>query len=161
MIETQYARPTRRRRFSVISAATFVTLAASAIAWAVTPAEVLKQRHEHYEALGDAFKTVRDNSRGNPDFAALDKAIAVIQKSTVDQAQWFPKGTGPEAGKTRALPDIWSKPEEFAAAQKMFADRAGPLAAAVKARDGEAVGKAFRELGGACKNCHDSFRAPE
>ena len=43
----------------------------------------------------------------------------------------------------------------------MFVDKAGPLAAAVKARDGEAVGKAFRELGGACKNCHDGFRAPE
>ena len=161
MIVSELASPTRRRRISVISAATFVTLAASVIAWAATPAEMLKQRHDHYEALGDAFKTVRDNSRGHPDFAALDQALAVIQKSTVDQQQWFPKGTGPEAGKTRALPEIWSKPEDFAAAQKMFVDKAGPLAAAVKARDGEAVGKAFRELGGACKNCHDGFRAPE
>ena len=161
MIASQHASPTRRRRFSVISSATFVTLAASVVAWAATPAEIQKQRHEHYEALGDAFKSVRDNSRGNPDFAALDKAMVVIQKSTVNQAQWFPKGTGPEAGKTRALPEIWSKPEEFAAAQKMFTDKAGPLAAAVKARDGDAVGKAFRELGGACKNCHDGFRAPE
>jgi cytochrome c556 len=161
MIDSKLATPTRRRRISVISAATFVTLAASVIAWAATPAEVLKLRHEHYEELGDAFKVVRDNSRGNPDFAALDKALAVIQKATVDQQQWFPKGTGPEAGKTRALPEIWSKPDDFVAAQKMFAERAQPLAAAVKARDGEAVGKTFRELGGACKNCHDNFRAPE
>lgn len=160
MIEKQLASPTRRRQISVISSATFVALAAT-VAWAATPTEIQKQRHEHYEALGDAFKTVRDNSRGNPDFAALDKAMAVIQKSTVDQAQWFPKGSGPEAGKTRALPEVWSKPDQFAAAQKMFTDKAGPLAAAVKARDGEAVTKAFRELGGACKNCHDGFRAPE
>ena len=139
------------------AAAALVSLAA----YAATPVEIQQQRHEHYEKLGEAFKTVRDNSRGNPDFAALEKAVAVIDKATVDQMQWFPKGTGPEAGKTRALPDVWSKPQEFAAAQKMFADKAAPLSAAVKAKDADAVGKAFRELGGACKNCHDNFRAPE
>jgi cytochrome c556 len=158
MPSQRLASSTLKSRISVIAASVAI---ASAAAYAATPAEVLKQRHEHYEQLGDAFKTVRDNSKGNPDFAALEKAVAVIQKATVDQAQWFPKGTGPEAGKTRALPEIWSKPTEFAAAQKMFADRAAPLTAAVKAKDADGVGKAFRELGGACKNCHDGFRAPE
>jgi cytochrome c556 len=161
MINSQHASPTRSRQISVICGAAFVTFAASVVAWAATPVEIQKQRHEHYEALGDAFKAVRDNSKGNPDFAALDKAMAVIQKATVNQGQWFPKGTGPEAGKTRALAEIWSKPEDFAAAQKMFTDKVGPLAAAVKARDADAVGKAFREVGGSCKNCHDGFRAPE
>jgi cytochrome c556 len=152
------ASPTLKSRISVIAAAAaFVSVAV----YAATPAEIQKQRHEHYEELGDAFKAVRDNSRGDPDFAALEKAVATIQKATVDQAQWFPKGTGPEAGKTRALPDIWSKPAEFTAAQKMFSDRTPALVAAVKAKDAEAVGKAFKDVGGACKNCHDTFRAPE
>jgi cytochrome c556 len=151
------ASPTLKSRISVIAAVTCVSLAA----YAATPVEIQKHRHEHYEELGDAFKAVRDNSRGTPDFAALEKAVAIIQKATVNQGQWFPKGTGPEAGKTRALPDIWSKPAEFTAAQKMFSDRAPGLVAAVKAKDAEAVGKAFKELGGACKNCHDNFRAPE
>jgi cytochrome c556 len=158
MTRKRLARTTLQNRISVIAATVaFVSVAA----YAATPAELLKQRHEHYEALGDAFKAVRDNSRGSPDFAALDKAVLVIQKATVDQKDWFPKGTGPEAGKTRALPEIWSKPAEFAAAQKLFADKAVPLANAVKAKDADAVGKSFRELGGACKNCHDTFRAPE
>jgi cytochrome c556 len=157
MPSQRYASPTLKARISVTAA----IIATSVAAYAATPAEMLKQRHEHYEQLGDAFKTVRDNSRGSPDFAALEKAAAVIQKATVDQQQWFPKGTGPEAGKTRALPEIWSKPDEFTAAQKMFADKAAPLAAAVKAKDADAVGKAIRELGGASKNCPDSFRAPE
>jgi cytochrome c556 len=161
MNQSRLATPTPDRRFSVISIAAFVSVAFAVMAVAATPTEVQKKRHDHYEALGEAFKTVRDNSRGSPDFAALDKAVALIQKATVDQAQWFPKGSGPEAGKTRAMPEVWTKPAEFAAAQKMFADRAEPLAAAVKARDADALGKAFRELGGACKNCHDSFRAPE
>jgi cytochrome c556 len=158
MTRESHSTPTLQSRISVIAIAAALV---SAAAYAATPAELLKQRHENYEALGDAFKTVRDNSRGSPDFAALEKAVAVIQKTTVEQKNWFPKGTGPEAGKTRALPEIWSKPEDFAAAQKLFTDKAAPLAAAVKAKDAEAVGKTFRELGGACKNCHDTFRAPE
>ncbi len=159
MTVSRIARATPKQRISVIAAAVLAGVAT--VTLAATPVELQKTRHEHYEKLGEAFKAVRDNSRGNPDFAALEKAAAEIQEATVDQQRWFPKGTGPEAGKTRALPEIWSKPEEFTAAQKMFSDRAPALTAAVKAKDVEAVGKAFRGLGGACKNCHDNFRAPE
>jgi len=161
MPASQIVRATRKLRISVIAVAAFVIAAASVVALAATPAEMQKIRHEHYEKLGEDFKAVRDNSRGSPDWTVLEKASASIQEATVNQMQWFPKGTGPEAGKTRALPEIWSKPAEFDAAQKMFADRAPALVAAVKAKDADAVGKAFRELGGACKNCHDNFRAPE
>ena len=119
-------------------------------------------RHHHYEELGDAFKAVRDNSRGEkPDWAALEKAAMVIVDGSIDQQKWFPKGSGPEAGKTRALPEVWSKPEDFTAAQKMFTDRAPKLMTAVKAKDAAGVQAAFKDVGGACKNCHDTFRAPE
>jgi len=127
-----------------------------------TPAEMQKVRHEHYEDLGDAFKAVRDGSKAStPDFAALEKAAQIVNDASINQQQWFPKGSGPEAGKTRALPEVWSKPEDFTAAQKMFSDRAPKLLAAVKSKDVAAVSAAFRDVGGACKNCHDTFRAPE
>jgi cytochrome c556 len=124
--------------------------------------EQQKIRHHHYEELGDAFKAVRDKSRGdNPDWAALENAALVIVDGSIDQQKWFPKGSGPEAGKTRALPEVWSKPEDFTAAQKMFTDRAPKLMAAIKAKDSAGVQSAFKDVGGACKNCHDTFRAPE
>jgi cytochrome c556 len=136
--------------------------AAGIAAYAATPAETQKVRHEHYEELGDAFKSVRDQSKADsPDWAALQKAADIVQKASKDQIQWFPKGSGPEAGKTRALPEIWTKPAEFEAAMKMFEDRAPALGAAVKAKDVAAVDKAFKALGGSCKNCHDNFRGPE
>ena len=79
---------------------------------------------------------MRDQSKASsPDFAALLKNAEIVNKASINQQQWFPKGTGPEAGKTRALPEIWSKPEEFTAAQKMFSDRAPKLLAAAKAKD--------------------------
>ena len=125
-----------------------------------TPAQ--KERHHHYEQLGDAFKAVRDNSKGDsPDWAALEKAAQTVVDASVNQQQWFAPGTGPESGKTRALPEIWSKPDDFSAAQKMFSDRAPKLLAAVKAKDVAGVQGAFKDVGGACKNCHENFRSPE
>jgi cytochrome c556 len=147
------------RRNSLLAISAVVVCAS---VYAATPAEMQKARHEHFEQLGDAFKAVRDESKQtSPDFAALLKSAETVQKASVNQPQWFAKGTGPEAGKTRALPEIWSKPADFEAAQKMFADRAPGLVAAVKTKDVGAVSKAFKELGGACKNCHDTFRSPE
>lgn len=150
-----------RRPLMRFCAVVFVPAALAVAAYAATPAEAQKARHEHYEKLGEHFKAVRDNSRGDPNWAALETAAAQVVEASVDQQQWFAKGTGPEAGKTRALPEIWTKPADFEAAMKMFSDRAPKLLAAVKARDAAGVQAAFREVGGSCKNCHDNFRAPE
>jgi cytochrome c556 len=158
MPSQRYASTTLKTRISVIA---LMAGAISVAAYAATPVEIQKERHEHFEALGDAFKAVRDNSKGTPDFAALDKAVVVIEKAAKDMGNWFPKGTGPEAGKTRALPEVWSKSADFSAAQKQLAEKVPTLSAAVKARDADAVGKAFKDVGGACKNCHETFRAPE
>ena len=132
---------------------------------AATPVETQKARHEHYERFCGytrALTVVRDEmNASSPDFAALQKNAEIVNEASVNQQQWFPKGTGPEAGKTRALPEIWSKPADFEAAQKMLADRAPKLLAAVKSKDVDAVKGAFKETGGACKNCHDTFRSPE
>ena len=145
------------------SARSFGASLVCASVYAATPAEMQKARHEHYEELGDAFKAVRDQTQG------LDALISPRcrkgrrdrQKASVNQQQWFPKGTGPEAGKTRALPEIWSKPADFTAAQKMFAERAPKLSPRRKRRTSTPCTAAFKEVGGACKNCHDTFRSPE
>ncbi|HEU5134028.1 MAG TPA: cytochrome c [Steroidobacteraceae bacterium] len=150
-----------RSLFRAVGSA-FVVASLVAVAYAATPRETQQARHEHYEELGKAFKAIRDQtSASSPDFTALQKNAEVVHEASVDQQQWFPKGTGPEAGKTRALPDIWAKPADFEAAQKMFSERAPKLLAAVKSKDVDAVKAAFKETGGACKNCHDTFRAPE
>ena len=118
---------------------------------AATPAETQKARHEHYEELGDAFKAVRDQSNaGSPDFAAMQKAANTVQKASVNQLQWFPKGTGPEAGKTRALPEIWTNTADFTAAMKLFEDRAPALvdgrASQGRRRGEEGVSRTRRRL---------------
>ena len=151
-----------RRSLVRFCSAVFVPAVMAVAVYAATPQEAQKARHEHYEHLGDAFKAVRDNTRGgNPDWAVVEKSAQTVVDASVDQQKWFAEGTGPEAGKTRALPEIWSKPDDFAAAAKMFEEKSAALLAAAKTKDVDAVNKAFRDAGGSCKNCHDTFRAPE
>jgi cytochrome c556 len=124
--------------------------------------ELQHARHEHYEELGDAFKVVRDQTRsGKPDLAAIKAAAKKVNHASVNQEKWFPAGSGPEAGKTQALADIWAKPTEFKAAMKMFSDAAPKLHTAADAGDVSAIKAAFGDVGKACKNCHDQFRAKE
>lgn len=121
-----------------------------------------KARHDHYHKLGDAFKVVRDQTRANkPDLAAIKTAAKVVNDASVDQEKWFPAGSGPEAGKTQALATIWTKPEEFKAAMKLFSDAAPKLYAAANSGDTAAVKTAFGDVGKTCKNCHETFRAEE
>src|SRR5262245_47362982 len=91
--------------------------------------DFMHERHEHYEELGKAFKTIRDQSRGStPDVPAIQRAAKVVNDASVDQARWFPAGTGPETGiKTRAKAEIWAKPQDFEAAQKQFSAAAPKL----------------------------------
>jgi cytochrome c556 len=154
-----------RYRFARFVPATLV-VSLAAVAFAAHSdegkTEAQKARHEHYEHLGDAFKAVRDASKSDsPDWAKLQKSAKEVVDASLNQQQWFAKGTGPESGKTRALPEIWTKTEDFTAAQKMFSERAPKLLAAAESKDVMAVQAAFKEVGGACKNCHDTFRAPE
>jgi len=121
--------PARRKLTVVLS---ILGIAPAGILLAAASAQELqKARHDHYHELGDAFKTVRDQTRaGSPNLLKIKAAARVINEASIDQGRWFPAGTGPEAGKTRALPVIWQKPEDFKAAQKVFSEAAPKLLAA-------------------------------
>jgi len=152
----------RRKLTVALCIALGVAAPAGVLIAAQSAQDLQKARHHHYHELGDAFKTVRDLTRaGAPDMAKIKAAAQVINEASLDQGRWFPTGTGPEAGKTRALAEIWQRPEDFKAAQKVFSDAAPKLLAAANASDLNAVKSTYGELGKACKNCHDTFRAPE
>lgn len=124
---------------------------------------IYKVRHDEYHKLGDAFKVIRDQIRaGSPDTGAIKEAAQVVSDASVNQFKWFPAGSGPQSGaKTRAKPEIWSRPQDFEAAQKLFAEQAKKLSSAAASGEVAAVRAQFGEVGKACKNCHDNFRTPE
>jgi cytochrome c556 len=79
-----------------------------------------------------------------------------IADGTTELGHIFPEGSN--VGESEALPVIWEEPEEFAAAIEKVKQASAAFVEAAESGDAEAIGGAFRELGGACRGCHDRFR---
>ena len=123
---------------------------------------LMEERHEGMEDIGDAFKAVNAQLKGSsPDVAAIQKDAATIATLAGKSATWFPPGTGPDVGKTRAKAAIWQKPDDFAAKDKVFHDAAQAFKAAADSGDVAAIKAQAGELGKACKACHDPYRVPD
>ena len=79
-----------------------------------------------------------------------------IANNTTELNHIFPKGSN--VVDSEALPLIWEEPEEFAAAIAKVQDAAAAFVEAAERGDSETTSGAFRNLGMACRGCHDRFR---
>ncbi|PQA87096.1 c-type cytochrome [Hyphococcus luteus] len=125
-----------------------------------TVKEAIEARQSSLKEMGKAFKTISDQLKaGAPDLDAIKTSAATVAEKSAHIGTWFPEGTSAASGvETEALDTIWEKPDEFDAAVTRFEGAAPQLVAAADSGDVEAIGAAFKETGGACKNCHDTFR---
>ena len=121
---------------------------------------VLKERHDNFEGIGDAFKAVRGElEKDTPDFALIAAKAGDINARAMKIETHFPAGTSVEDGyDTEALPSIWQKPEEFKAAGQKLVDESAKLVTVAGGGDKAATGAQAMAMGGACKGCHDQFR---
>lgn len=149
------------------TAATNAGVPATAAAAAAAPVSAEKaqalfhERHEGMENIGKSTKTIRAAlESSSPDMTAVKSAAATIADLAGKSSGWFPAGTGQDVlHKTRALPAIWQKPEDFAAKDHDFQQAAQALKAAADGGDVNAVKARFADLGKTCKACHDTYRA--
>lgn len=118
-------------------------------------------RHESFEQIGDAMKSIGDELKGEkPDVAKIQAAALTINSMAPKVETWFPAGSGPADGiKTEAKQDIWTRPEEFKAAAAAFVAEAAKFNATATAGDLAAIGAGMQALGGTCKGCHDKFKS--
>lgn len=99
------------------------------------------------------------------------KAIIVLGKDAKENLAWHATGlkdalmhhkdpypAGSDKGETKAKAEIWSKNDEFRAAGKKAIEAIDKLVETTKGTDMAAIGGAFKDVGAACKNCHDQFR---
>jgi cytochrome c556 len=122
--------------------------------------KLMHDRHEGMEEIGDAFKVVSRELKGDsPDLAKVRDGAGTIARHASEAPGWFPPGTGPDIGKTRALPAIWQKPADFAAKSKQFAAQAQAFNTALQGTDLAAIRAAHADLGKSCKGCHDDYRS--
>jgi cytochrome c556 len=81
------------------------------------------------------------------------RALLVLSASI---PKMFPPGS--DFGETDAKAEIWSQPVEFEQAAGLAAKRADALFSAAQNGDQATLSVSVKELGEACKRCHDKFR---
>lgn len=124
--------------------------------------QIMDERHEKFETMGEAFKTIRDQVRSrDADMQAISQSAKTINDLAQELHTWFPAGSGPEAGSTHAKAEIWQNKADFNAAAERLVEESGKFVALTQSGDVSKVAGGIRGLGGACKNCHDKYRVEE
>lgn len=123
---------------------------------------LMDKRHEDMEALGDETKRISNQLKSpSPDVAAMRQSAARILQLAPELDSWFPEGTGPDVGKTRAKAEIWQKRQDFTTKADDFVRAAQNFDSAAKSGDLGQIQASFASLGKTCKACHDPYRAPK
>ncbi|HLO19773.1 MAG TPA: cytochrome c [Sphingomicrobium sp.] len=122
---------------------------------------VMKERHDGMHMIADAAKAIHRAIGDTPDVPTVTANAAKIVQASRAASKWFPAGTGPDVGKTRAKPEIWQNTEDFAAKMRNFQAAARALDAAARKNDVAAMNARFADLDDTCKACHDKYRAEE
>jgi cytochrome c556 len=124
--------------------------------------KIMHDRHEAMEGLGRAMKALhRTLESGKPDINVVRQQTATMASTSAKIPGFFPAGTGPDVGKTRAKPEIWKQQDVFLHKAKDFQAAAQAIDAAAKSGDLNRVMASHDAVDKACKACHDPFRAPE
>ena len=108
---------------------------------------------------GPLFQMAKGDMDYDAEMATANAAALNIMATIKGDMMW-PPGTdnGAYAGKTRALPEIWSTWPEAGNKAQALADATAALAEV--AGDGlDALRSKIGPVGKACKGCHDDFRA--
>ena len=90
--------------------------------------------------------------------ADVGNAAEAIRGVSDGLAAFFPPGTDPNHVTTAALPAIWQRSAEFAAAAQKLQREAAKLAAIAKSSDTRAFDAQFERVGAVCNECHKQFR---
>ncbi|MFW2541670.1 c-type cytochrome [Primorskyibacter sp. 2E107] len=125
---------------------------------------VLKARQGQFRILALNLGVLGGMAKGSIEYnadAAQAAADSIVGVSMVHQATLFPEGTDAMSIEgTRAEPAIWENFGDFESKWAALGEAAAS-AQNVVAGGKDAVGPALGQLGGACKACHDTYRAPE
>jgi cytochrome c556 len=123
---------------------------------------IMHDRHEGMENVGKANKAAsRELQGGSPNLGVVRSSAATLAGLSRQASNWFPAGTGPDVGKTRAKPEIWQNPQDFAAKLSAFQKASQAFHATAAGGDLNAIHASFANLGQSCKACHDKYRAEE
>ena len=142
-----------------VLAAGAILVAASAVAAGLSGADAAKARMDHMKAMGGAAKALREQLQaGHADPAIVKVQTAKILAGAKDLPTWFPVGSGKSAEpKSHALDVVWTDAAGFDGKAKALLAAAQKLDAVGQSGDAAGVLPAFKDVGAACKGCHEKF----
>lgn len=118
--------------------------------------EVIEKRQKLMKSNNADAKAIK-GAIEEKDYATVEVKAKDIAGNQDKVADLFPKGS--TSDKSRALPAIWEKWDEFSKNPAKVKKAANDLADAAKSKDDAAVNAKFKALGDACNECHKNFRS--
>jgi cytochrome c556 len=118
----------------------------------------VKYRRAAYQLMNLNFQSLDQMATDKKPFnkdEATRNAQFVALLSTVPKG-FFGEGTDKD---TKAKPEIWAHRTDFDAKMEKMMGEAAKVPAVVQSGDMGAFKKQVADLGGACKACHDDYRA--
>src|ERR1700748_2433399 len=124
----------------------------------------IKPRQDKLRDMGGALKAITDELKKPK--VDWDNVIIPNTQTIKDRSayllNWFPKGSGPEAGvKTYALPAIWQKQDDFTKIGKAAQAEAIKFDQVVNTRNLAALKAEAVTMSKACKAGHDDYRSKD
>lgn len=148
----------------ILTAVTALSICTAGIATAQDYSANLKARQGQFRIMAINLGTLGAMAKGEVDYdadAATMAAESIVSVSTIHQQPLWPEGSSEmDMDGTRAKPEIWDNWEDFASKWSALGDAAEAMQTAA-GEGAEAIGPALGKLGGACKACHDDYRAPQ
>ncbi len=153
----------QRSRQATLIAAFFAAVLlgdVASLAAADDPAAIISYRQKTMGAIGGHMGAIAAIAKGEVSFKDdLVGHAHAINEMSKNLARLFPKGSGKEAGESRALAAIWEKWDDFEAAIKRLQDESAKLVEVAKGGDMAAIGAQVGALGKkGCGGCHKPFR---
>ena len=120
--------------------------------------DVIEKRQKLMKSNGADAKAIK-GALESKDYATIETKAKDIGNNMDKVLDLFPKGS--TSDKSRALPAIWEKWDEFSKNPAKVKKAANDVADAAKAKDDGALPAKVKALGDACGGCHKNFRAEE
>ena len=149
------------RKYSLLCGLAGVLFAIAATA-AVKPETAIRYRQSVYTMIGWNFVPLVKMIKGETpwDAQAFTLHAERIASLAPQLLEGFPEGSD-KGAKTDAKPEIWQSMDDFRSKMDDLVKQSKALADVAKTGDEAGTRDQFKKTAGACKACHDKYRAED
>jgi cytochrome c556 len=146
------------RSFRLAAMAAAAALSLPAAAQFAKPEDAIKYRKAVFTVMASHFGRVAAMANGRAPFDPKVAAESAEIAQMMSRLPYVAFIDGSDQGQTAAKPEIWKERDKFNAAATKMQEAMAQFATAAKSGNLDTIRPTVGAVGGACKNCHDSYR---